>query len=56
MLVFFRFQAGMKEWEINYEFHIGEGLTRGVDWDRTPTNTEIVCDICERKFGTVKAG
>ena len=23
---------GMKEWEINYEFHLGDGLVRGVDW------------------------
>jgi len=32
---------GLKEWEINYEFHIGDGLIKGVDWDRTPTNLNI---------------
>lgn len=42
---------GLQEWEINYEFHIGEGLVKGVDWDRTPSNGELVCEICDRKFG-----
>jgi len=42
---------GMKEWEINYEFHLGDGLVRGVDWDRTPSNGELPCDQCDRKFG-----
>lgn len=42
---------GLQEWEINYEFYIGEGLVRGVDWDRTPSNGELACEICERKFG-----
>lgn len=42
---------GMKEWEINYEFHLGDGLVRGVDWDRTPSNGELPCDQCPRKFG-----
>lgn len=42
---------GMKEWEMNYEFHLGDGLVRGVDWDRTPSNGELPCDQCERKFG-----
>ena len=43
---------GLQEWEINYEFHIGEGLVRGVDWDRTPSNGgELNCEICDRKFG-----
>ena len=32
---------GMKEWEVNYEFHLGDGLVRGVDWDRTPSNGEL---------------
>ena len=41
----------MKEWEINYEFHLGDGLVRGVDWDRTPSNGELPCDQCPRKFG-----
>ena len=42
---------GLQEWEISYEFHIGEGLVRGVDWDRTPSNGELNCDVCDRKFG-----
>lgn len=42
---------GLQEWEINYEFYIGEGLVKGVDWDRTPSNGELGCDICDRKFG-----
>ena len=42
---------GMKEWEINYEFHLGDGLVRGVDWDRTPSNGELPCDQCDRRFG-----
>merc|ERR1712156_1128482 len=42
---------GMKEWEVNYEFHLGDGLVRGVDWDRTPSNGELPCDQCDRKFG-----
>jgi hypothetical protein len=46
----FRACKGMQEWEINYEFHIGEGLVRGVDWDRTPSNGELNCDICDRQF------
>ncbi len=46
----FRAVKGMQEWEINYEFHIGEGLVRGVDWDRTPSNGELMCDICDRQF------
>jgi len=40
-----------KEWEMEYEFYIGEGLVRGVDWDRTPSNGEIACGQCDRKFG-----
>jgi len=39
------------EWEINYEFQLGEGIVRGVDWDRTPSNGELNCDECEQKFG-----
>ncbi len=42
---------GLQEWEINYEFHIGEGLVRGVDWDRTPSNGELMCEVCDRSFG-----
>ena len=42
---------GLKEWEINYEFHLGDGLVRGVDWDRTPSNGELPCNDCDRKFG-----
>jgi hypothetical protein len=42
---------GLKEWEIKYEFHIGNGITRGVDWDRTPSNGELPCDLCNSKFG-----
>eukprot|EP00096_Caligus_rogercresseyi_P015622 TRINITY_DN8099_c0_g1_i1.p1 TRINITY_DN8099_c0_g1~~TRINITY_DN8099_c0_g1_i1.p1 ORF type:complete len:726 (-),score=270.96 TRINITY_DN8099_c0_g1_i1:130-2307(-) len=41
----------VKEWEMEYEFQLGEGLVRGVDWDRTPSNGELSCDQCERKFG-----
>merc|ERR1719208_285284 len=41
----------LKEWELDYEFYIGEGLVRGVDWDRTPSNGEIGCGQCDRKFG-----
>ena len=49
---YFRFRPkGMKEWEVNYEFHLGDGLVRGVDWDRTPSNGELPCDQCDRKFG-----
>jgi len=40
-----------KEWELDYEFYIGDGLVRGVDWDRTPSNGEIACGQCDRKFG-----
>jgi len=40
-----------KEWEMDFEFYIGDGLVRGVDWDRTPSNGEIACGQCERKFG-----
>ncbi|XP_023321493.1 GDNF-inducible zinc finger protein 1 [Eurytemora carolleeae] len=40
-----------KEWELDFEFYIGDGLVRGVDWDRTPSNGEIGCGQCERKFG-----
>ena len=39
------------EWQINYEFHLGEGMVRGVDWDRTPSNGELNCDECDQKFG-----
>jgi hypothetical protein len=39
---------GLHEWEINYEFHIGEGLVRGVDWDRTPSSGELNCDVSPR--------
>jgi len=46
----FKACKGMQEWEINYEFHIGEGLARGVDWDRTPSNAELICEICDRVF------
>lgn len=46
----FKAVKGMQEWEINYEFHIGEGLARGVDWDRTPSNAELICEICDRVF------
>ena len=41
----------LKEWELDYEFYIGEGLVRGVDWDKTPSNGEIGCGQCSRKFG-----
>jgi len=40
-----------KEWEMDFEFYIGDGLVRGVDWDRTPSNGEIACGQCDRKFG-----
>jgi len=40
-----------KEWELDFEFYIGDGLVRGVDWDRTPSNGEIGCGQCDRKFG-----
>ena len=36
---------------MDYEFYIGEGLVRGVDWDKTPSNGEIACGQCDRKFG-----
>ena len=42
---------GMKEWEINYEFHLGEEMKRGVDWDRAPTNGELECEECNQTFG-----
>jgi hypothetical protein len=29
----------------------GDGIVRGVDWDRTPSNGELNCDMCDRKFG-----
>ena len=32
------------------QFHIGEGLAQGVDWDRTPSNAELLCEICDRVF------
>jgi hypothetical protein len=38
----------LKEWEMDYEFYIGDGLVRGVDWDRTPSSGEIACGQCER--------
>ncbi|CAB4054760.1 KRAB [Lepeophtheirus salmonis] len=41
----------VNEWEMEYEFQLGEGLVRGVDWDRTPSNGELSCDQCDRKFG-----
>lgn len=44
-------KSKLKEWEMDYEFYIGEGLVRGVDWDRTPSNGEIACGQCDRKFG-----
>ena len=44
-------KSKLKEWEMDYEFYIGEGLVRGVDWDRTPSNGEIGCGQCDRKFG-----
>jgi len=40
-----------KEWELEFEFYIGDGLVRGVDWDRTPSPSEIGCGQCDRKFG-----
>lgn len=46
-----RRKARLKEWEMDYEFYIGDGLVRGVDWDRTPSNGEIACGQCDRKFG-----
>lgn len=42
---------GLKEWEINYEFHLGEEMKKGVDWDRAPTNGELECDECNQTFG-----
>ena len=42
---------GMKEWEINYEFHLGDEMKRGVDWDRAPTNGELECEECNQTFG-----
>ena len=36
---------------MDYEFYIGEGLVRGVDWDKTPSTGEIGCSQCDRKFG-----
>ena len=33
---------------MDYEFYIGDGLVRGVDWDRTPSNGEIACGQCDR--------
>ena len=44
-------KSKLKEWEIDYEFYIGEGLVRGVDWDKTPSTGEIGCGQCDRKFG-----
>ena len=44
-------KSKLKEWEMDYEFYIGEGLVRGVDWDKTPSNGEIACGQCDRKFG-----
>jgi len=44
-------KSKLKEWEMDYEFYIGEGLVRGVDWDRTPSTGEIACGQCDRKFG-----
>ena len=34
----------------SFQFHIGEGLAQGVDWDRTPSNAELICEICDRVF------
>ena len=42
---------GLKEWEINYEFHLGEEMKKGVDWDRAPTNGELECEECNQTFG-----
>ena len=44
-------KSKLKEWEMDYEFYIGEGLVRGVDWDKTPSTGEIACGQCHRKFG-----
>jgi len=44
-------KSKLKEWEMDYEFYIGEGLVRGVDWDKTPSTGEIACGQCDRKFG-----
>ena len=44
-------KSKLKEWEMDYEFYIGEGLVRGVDWDKTPSTGEIGCGQCDRKFG-----
>ena len=44
-------KSKLKEWEMDYEFYIGEGLVRGVDWDKTPSTGEIACGQCNRKFG-----
>jgi len=44
-------KSKLAEWEMDYEFYIGEGLVRGVDWDRTPSTGEIACSQCDRKFG-----
>ena len=42
---------GLKEWEINYEFHLGDEMKKGVDWDRAPTNGELECQECNQTFG-----
>ena len=42
---------GLKEWEINYEFHLGDEMKKGVDWDRAPTNGELECQDCNQTFG-----
>ena len=42
---------GLKEWEINYEFHLGDEMKKGVDWDRAPTNGELECEECNQTFG-----
>ena len=44
-------KSKLKEWEMDYEFYIGEGMVRGVDWDKTPSTGEIACGQCDRKFG-----
>ena len=45
--------CGSEEGEV-YSINLtssGEGIVRGVDWDRTPSNGELACDECDEKFG-----
>ena len=37
--------------QVAYFLFSGDGIVRGVDWDRTPSNGELNCELCYRKFG-----